>query len=65
MFYFEFNDEHWKNGEEINDANYHNPNDAEEWFGVYRVIKNDLNQFVVQEKEEIVKAIKNIFNQYD
>ena len=65
IFYFEFNDEHWKNGEEENDTNIHNPNDPEEWFGVYSVIKNNLNGFEVQEKEEIVRVLKNIFKQYD
>jgi hypothetical protein len=65
LFYFEFLDEWWKNGEEENDANYHNPNDPEEWFGIYSVKKNNTKQVEIQEKEEIIKALKNIFKQYD
>ena len=60
LFFFEFMDEYWKNGGEVNDDDVQNPNDSEEWFGLYSVsLENDV--FVLKAKPEINAAIKNIF----
>ncbi|KAF5415552.1 MAG: Cell surface glycoprotein [Candidatus Methanogaster sp.] len=34
---FEWNDEWWKNGEDVGDEDTHDGNDAEEWFGIIAV----------------------------
>jgi hypothetical protein len=61
LFFFEFMDEYWKNGEEEKDALIHNLSDSEEWFGLYEpspVVGN----FTLEPKEEIIKTVSNIFN---
>lgn len=37
LAFFEFQDEWWKSGEEMTDANRHENQDPEEWFGIYGV----------------------------
>lgn len=61
LFFFEFMDEHWKNGEELADASFHNPDDAEEWFGLYQISVLN-NVFSWQEKKEMKDVVKKIFN---
>jgi hypothetical protein len=37
LAFFEFIDEWWKSGETPTDTEAHQPEDPEEWFGIYRV----------------------------
>lgn len=61
LFFFEFMDEYWKNGEEKDDSLIHNPDDQEEWFGLYSVADNGLGQVTLDEKTEMIQAIIGIF----
>lgn len=60
LFFFEFMDEYWKNGEELNDSVIQNSDDPEEWFGLYSVSLEN-NVVILKAKPEINTAVKNIF----
>lgn len=64
LFVFEFMDEHWKNGEEENDAFSHNPEDQEEWFGLYRVEEDEAGRLYLAPKELIIEAVRELLNSF-
>lgn len=61
MAFFEFNDEWWKSGDNPTDFNQQEPNDPEEWFGIYGVGKD--NRLIP--KGEIPSTVKALFKAPD
>jgi len=57
LVFFEFQDEWWKSGETATDAARHEPEDPEEWFGIYNV--GDDNQLTP--KGEIPATVRRLF----
>ena len=41
LVFFELNDEWWKSGEDPTDSSRHEPEDPEEWFGIYEIGKDN------------------------
>ena len=61
MAFFEFNDEWWKSGDDPDDFNQHEPEDPEEWFGIYKVGQDNH----LLPKGEIPETIKSLFKTPD
>ena len=57
LAFFELNDEWWKSGEDAKDPGEHNREDPEEWFGIYRVGKDNL----LVPKGDIPNTIKELY----
>lgn len=61
FFFFEFMDEYWKNGEEENDSLQQNPNDPEEWYGIFSIKDGGSGFYKIEPKQVILEAVLNIF----
>jgi hypothetical protein len=59
LVFFELNDEWWKSGEDPTDNTRHEPQDPEEWFGIYEVDKEGR----LTPKGQIPATIKELFAQ--
>jgi hypothetical protein len=59
--FFEFQDEWWKSGETSSDSAYHNSEDPEEWFGIYKIGTD--NQLVP--KGRIPETIRMLYGEID
>ena len=59
LVFFELQDEWWKSGEDPTDNTRHEPQDPEEWFGIYEVTKDR----VLVPKGEIPATVKKLFTQ--
>ena len=59
LVFFELQDEWWKSGEDPTDNTRHEPQDPEEWFGIYEVTKDR----VLVPKGEIPATVKKMFTQ--
>lgn len=57
LAFFEFQDEWWKSGEDPTDFNQHEPEDPEEWFGIYEVRADHS----LVPKGEIPATVKELF----
>jgi len=55
--FFELQDEWWKSGEDHTDSTRHEPEDPEEWFGLYEVGKNNK----LTPKGEIPETVRSLF----
>lgn len=61
LAFFELNDEWWKSGDDPTDFNQHEPEDPEEWFGIYSV--DEKNNLVP--KGDIPATVKALFTAGD
>ncbi|HWS02791.1 MAG TPA: hypothetical protein VN448_05280 [Gammaproteobacteria bacterium] len=57
LVFFELQDEWWKSGEDHTDSTRHEPEDPEEWFGLYEVGKNNK----LTPKGEIPETVRSLF----
>lgn len=57
LVFFEFQDEWWKSGEDPTDSIRHDPEDPEEWFGIYEVGKDNK----VLPKGAIPQTLRSLF----
>lgn len=57
LVFFELNDEWWKSGEDHTDSTRHEPDDPEEWFGIYEVGKNNK----LTPKGHIPETVRRLF----
>ena len=58
LVFFEFQDEWWKSGEHPADSTRHEPEDPEEWFGVYEVGEGNL----LIPKGRIAETVRDVFS---
>ncbi|MFZ5622023.1 MAG: hypothetical protein ACOY5W_13465 [Pseudomonadota bacterium] len=58
LVFFELHDEWWKSGEDRTDPHRHEPEDPEEWFGIYAIGKD--NRLVP--KGEIPSTVRGLFS---
>ena len=59
LSFFELNDEWWKSGEDPTDSTRHEPEDPEEWFGIFEVGPDRR----LMPKGGIPAAVKTIFQE--
>lgn len=59
LVFFELHDEWWKSGEDPADATRHEPDDPEEWFGLYEVGEGNL----LIPKGKIADTIRTLFSE--
>jgi hypothetical protein len=57
LVFFELHDEWWKSGEDHTDSTRHEPDDPEEWFGIYEVGENNL----LIPKGQIPETVRALF----
>ncbi|MBI5039773.1 MAG: hypothetical protein HZB57_00720 [Gammaproteobacteria bacterium] len=59
LVFFELQDEWWKSGEDHTDSTRHEPDDPEEWFGIYAIDKNNK----LTPKGKIPETVRSVFTE--